>query len=91
MSEDFEVSLNFSGVFFILGESGVALIGPGFVEFSESSRFSGVHLSGSFVVSNDRVIVLNVSFKYTLSRDGVVSLRGKASKLSGPSGDSRVL
>ena len=50
-----------------------------------------MHLSGRFIVSNDRVIVLNVSFKYTLSRDGVVSLRGKGSKLSGPSGDSRVL
>jgi hypothetical protein len=37
------------------------------------------------------VIVINVSFKNTFSRNGIVSLRGQSSKLLSPSGDSRVL
>ena len=73
-----------------MSESEVAFSGPRSVEFSESSRFRGVHSGSSFIVGNDRVIVINVSFKYTFSRDGVVSLRGQSSKLLSPGGNSRV-
>jgi hypothetical protein len=54
--------LNFSSVFFVLGESSVALSSPRSVQVSKSGRLRGVHGSGSFVVGNDRVIVINVSF-----------------------------
>jgi hypothetical protein len=46
----------------VLTESEVAFSGPRSVEFSESSRFRGVHSGSSLVVGNDRVIVINVSF-----------------------------
>ena len=71
-------------------ESHVALSSPSVEEFSESSRFRSVHSGSGLVVGNDRVIVINVSFKYTFSRDGVVSLRGQSSKLLSPGGNSRV-
>ena len=83
--------LHFRSVFSILSESLVALGSPRIEELSESSRFRSVHSGSSLVVGNDRVIVINVSFKNTFSRNGVVSLRGQSSKLLSPSGDSRVL
>ena len=79
------------GSFIIGGLSGVALIGPGLVEFGKSGRLSGVHGSSSFVVLDNVVIVYDVSLQDSLSGDGIVSLKSEVSKLSGPSGDSRVL
>ena len=72
-------------------ESHIALSGPSVEEFSESIRFRSVHSGSGLVVGNDRVIVINVSFKYTFSRDGVVSLAGQGSKFLSPSSDSLVL
>jgi hypothetical protein len=69
----------------------VAFSCPRGVKLSKSSRFSSVHGSGGFVVRNDRMVVINVSFKYTFSHDGIVSLHGEISEFIGPSFDSRVL
>ena len=72
-------------------ESGVALSSPGDVEFGKSGGFRGVHSGSGLVVSNDRVIVINISLQNTLSGNGISPLVGKSSKLLSPSGDSRVL
>jgi hypothetical protein len=74
-----------------LGESSVTLLGPRIEKLSESFELRGVHSGSGFIVGNDRVIVINVSFKYTFSRDGVVSLAGQGSKFLSPSSDSLVL
>ena len=79
------------GVFLILRESGVTLSGPRGIELSKSGRLRGVHLSSSLVIGNDRVIVFNVRFESSFSRDGIVSMGGESSKLLSPSGNSRVL
>lgn len=59
--------MNFRSIFSILSESRIALGGPRLKELSESSRFRFVHSGSSLVVGNDRVIVINVSFKNTFS------------------------
>ena len=68
----------------ISSESSIAISLPVSVEISKSGLFSIVHCGILYVIINNGVIVINVSFKDAFSGNSIISLGGEGGKFLFP-------